>query len=72
MRAMGGHYVETTYRQEDAGPGDRAISLEADEWKEQLDGLAKQLDATADTLPVRKLGRLEETADAFVVRAILS
>ncbi len=72
MKSMNANYVETTWRRRGDKPDDRAVLLDADEWNDHLDRLAGQFDTTADALPTRKLSRLEETEDSFVVVAVLA
>lgn len=51
--------------------GDRAALLDPYEWNDRLDRLAKLFDTRSEAVPTRRLSRLEETDDAFVVSAVL-
>ena len=77
MKSMGGEYRETTWKLRSEGADaasdvkcDRAMRLNADEWKNQLEQLATKLGATANSLPTGRLSSLEETPEAFVVTAV--
>jgi N-acetylneuraminic acid mutarotase len=71
MKEMGGEYSETTAtlrRDDDAidpsGGSGASLKLDTEQWKRHLDVLA--------SIPERRLGKLQETNDAFVVSAVLS
>ncbi len=79
MKTMGGTYRETTWKlragEADAPRGDpenRAVLLDAEEWEKHLARLATKVGGTAEALPLMKIGSLEETAEAFVVTAVLA
>ena len=80
MKSMGGRYQQSRYklREADAEADDGATrmtgrsTLDAEEWQDQLDVLARDFDATAESLPTNRLSGLEETRDAFVVTAIVA
>ena len=72
MKTLSGTYVETTWKRGSDGTSDRAVPLADDAWTEHLSRLASQLDAAPDALPLEKLGRLEETDDAFITTAVLA
>jgi hypothetical protein len=77
MRSMDGEYRETkwTLRTEDASRSTETdateIPLDPDEWRDQLAHLASELGASESTLPTGRLSGIEETADAFVVTALI-
>ena len=79
MKSMGGEYRETTWQRrkevttrDDEADGGRVIPLDAGEWQDHLERLERSLGGSLVSLPTMKLSRLEETADAFVVTAVLS
>src|SRR5262245_44273874 len=79
MESLGGEYRETTWRLDSeevrAAPADArrdVVTLQLEEWKAHLDGLATAVGGVPDSLPLRKVGVLEATPDAFVVTAVLS
>ncbi len=79
MRAMGGDYVETTFRRgvhggriADRGPEDRAIELDSEEWNEQMGHLARRFGTAPDAIPLWRLSGLQEDPDRFFVSAVLS
>jgi N-acetylneuraminic acid mutarotase len=79
MPAMGGEYRETTWKVEREGAGDDlgelphgVVRLDSGGWKEQMERLRAQFGNRAEALPVLKLSTLEETADEFVVTAVLA
>ena len=51
---------------------DAEVPLDPDQWTTQLGQLATELGGVAESLPVGQVSRLEETADAFLVTAVLS
>ena len=78
MKTMGGTYRETAWRLRsdgpDASPGgpDAAVRLDGIEWERHLARLATKVGGTAQALPLMTVSALEETADAFVVTAVLA
>jgi N-acetylneuraminic acid mutarotase len=77
MKSMPGEYREITWkhsldRAELSTDGSRATLLQADEWSELLGRLAKAMASTPDAIPTRRLSSLEETPEAFVVKAVLT
>jgi N-acetylneuraminic acid mutarotase len=77
MRSMGGEYrvtewaLRTENRPPSAEPDVAEIPLDRDEWKEHLDHLSSAFGASGGTLPTGKLSAIEETADAFIVTALI-
>jgi hypothetical protein len=77
MKALGGDYRETTWKRRGHSSGARAIAegmpilLEADEWTDRVARLARTLGSSGDSLPTGRLSTVVETADAFVVTAVL-
>ena len=76
MSSMGGAYGESSWKlKDDEPPGeapDAALNLDSEEWGALLDRLAARVGGSPQSLSTRRLGRLEETADAFVVTAVLA
>jgi hypothetical protein len=79
MKSLGADYRETSWRLrgEEVGtsPSDArrdVVTLQTEEWKAHLVRLATALGGVPDSLPLRKVGVLEVTPDAFVVTAVLS
>jgi N-acetylneuraminic acid mutarotase len=71
MKEMGGKYSETTatlLRDDGAidpsGSSSTSLKLDTEQWKRLRDRMA--------SIPERRLGKLQETNDAFVVTAVLS
>ena len=77
LRSVGGEYRETRWelRTEQRPPSAQTntaeILLDPDEWKDHIAHLASELGATTISLPIGKLGAIQETADAFVITALL-
>ncbi len=79
MPSLGGEYRETTWRLRtekewllDQGPDEDVRSLDAAQWQRNLDLLGDKLGGATRLLPAMKSGGLDETAEAFVVTAVLS
>ncbi len=79
MPSLGGEYREISWKLRSEGPEgpereqhEDVIRLEAEEWRSHLALLARTLGGLPEALPLLKLSGLEETAEAFVVTAVLS
>lgn len=78
LKAMPGDYSETTWTRRDdrgrrlPGPKDATVALGADDWADQLKRFATRFGVTSGSLPVGRLGDLDETADGFSVTAVLA
>jgi len=76
--AMGGEYYERTWRlraeatQRASGLVRGALGLDADQWQDNLDRIAARFDVPAESIPLRRWSRLDETVEGFVVTAVLS
>lgn len=77
MPSMGGEYSETTWRLAHEPDPTRAnrnrgvVSVDAGEWRQVLDRLARTLGGTRAALPLLEVSRLEETGEDFRVTALV-
>ena len=80
MRSMGGQYFETTWKrgQEDSAfrsderPGSHVVRLDAEEWKGQVELLAREFRTDSGALATQTLSGLQESEESFHVTAIVA
>ena len=79
LKTLGGEYTEWTVslrrdveNPSATVPGNRAVELDPEEWKEWTSGLSRQFGTMPDAVPLRRLSPLREDADGFSVVAVLS
>jgi len=79
MKAMGGDYAERTIALRHDGekvsrktPGNRAIELDPEEWKEWKGDLAGRFGTTPEAIPMQRVSGLQESPEGFSVAAVLS
>jgi hypothetical protein len=79
MGTSGGEYRELTFklRTDDASHEPKldrrgVLTLDPEDWKREVDKLATRFGVESKSIPSNTLSRLEESAEAFVVSAVLS
>src|SRR5262249_8170221 len=79
MKTMGGAYRETSWQRTGGSPEARpggiqgaAPPLDEEEWSRLRARLAAEVGGTPEGLPLKTIGPLEETSEAFVVTSVLA